>query len=161
MSTTGSDVEALSSFYYKTCGPDWRTEACVDSSNDTDESRARKSEILAWLAKHSADFWLAIDPNDLELDEVNAVAVRELDDDAAQTALTGFHKQQQRRLREKSTGRFSGEEWEILKTSPLDLNVLRKDSCPLWIIQAARVHISVTKRRLQSNQSHQACCLVS
>lgn len=162
VATSDQAVHALSEFYYMTLS-DWRTLPPSDAVELTAEA-ARSTEIHTWLSTHKVDFWLAFDPYMLSLNELNVVlCLNALAPNHLQEALEKFEKQQQRRLREKCTGRFTDAEWEILKTSSLDLQVLRKDTCPLWIVEAARAYVRATTRKLEQNRpsTRNACCIIT
>lgn len=151
VATSDHAIPALNEFYFMALG-DWRTLPPSSLVEPTVEA-ARSAEIRTWLSAHNVDFWLALDPYSLSLNELNVVLCLDaLAPNHLQEALDKFEKQQQRRLREKSTGRFTDAEWEMLKTSSLDLQVLRKDTCPFWIVEAAKAYIRATTRKL--DQKH-------
>ena len=71
-----------------------------------------------------------------------------------------------RALDQSKTGQYTADEWEILQGSGLPLDVLKTQTCPLWIkegarryLASARAHEQPTPERRWLCTSWCACCL--
>ena len=175
----------LSAYWYASRPGDG--DAATPNLGDGSTPEGRAAEIRAWLRARPQQFFLVLDDLDVRVrsdgtpnpavSDTNFVHTAELKGAESRArvvevgltrarvaeALAKVNHQETRIVREQEgTGEFSGEEWERLRACAAlgpSLGMLKKDTCPLWIKEAARAHLAQPQGG--DERPARRCCCVS
>mmetsp|Transcript_8863 Transcript_8863/g.12328 ORF Transcript_8863/g.12328 Transcript_8863/m.12328 type:complete len:321 (-) Transcript_8863:354-1316(-) len=140
--------------FYRNVGT-WKTK---DADTGGGDSATHVADIMLYLRDHSFEFYLVLDGYDLaqeeNFSEIHCMLLDNTSDvSKAQILLDKQTKNNQKKA--AAAQRFTPDEWQLLKNSPLSIEVLKSDKCPLWQLQAAQNFLKKAKAERQAKKQQE------